>query len=276
MAKKQPDKIAVLGRPVAGCVLPAVLATLGKLLDRDIKCKSVDVDAAGMPAVLAKLAKDGFAGALLSMPGKRAGLTLGSPSAEARAVGAANCLKLEAGSVKTHNTEAAGLYEMIAETGFKARDGRIQILGSGASARAAAYALGRAGARQIQIWDRKMETAETLAREMGQHWPDTIFSAGAVAPAELWLNTTPMGLPGFPDKPPMKKTLPGCVVAIDLVCGKPTKFLAMAGEARARALDGKGAQVYLAMRAWELWFGPVGGPGRAVLKKDVMRIRKWR
>ena len=31
--------------------------------------------------------------------------------------------------------------------------------------------------------------------------------------------------------------------------------------------------VYQAIRAWELWFGAVGGSGRAQLKKDVMRIR---
>lgn len=277
MAKKQPDKIAVLGSPIAGCVLPQIFATLAKLLDRDVACKAVDVDAAGLDAALAKLTKDGYVGALLSMPNKRAGLTKGTASTEARAIGAANCLKLEAGgSVKAHNTEAAGFYDAITEAGFKARDGKCQIWGSGASARAIAYALGRAGARQIFIWDRKMAEAEALCREMQRYWTDTVFSAGPSGPAELWINATPMGLPGFADKPPVKKILPGAVVAIDLVCGKETKFLEFAAAARARALDGKGAQVSQAMRAWELWFGPVGGPGRAVLKKDVMRVRKWR
>ena len=276
MKKKNPDKLAVLGRPIAGCVLPQILATLGRLLDRDVQCRAIDVEPSGLPATLSKLAKDGYIGALLSMPGKRAALTLGTVSAEARAIGAVNCLKLEGAAIKAHNTEATGLYDAMTEAGFKARDGRCQILGSGASARAAAYALGRAGARQVQIWDRKPASAEALAREMRAFWPDTIFSAGPVGPAEMWLNATPMGLAGFPDKPPMKKTLPGCVVAIDLVCGRPTKFLAMAAAARARALDGKGAQVYQAVRAWELWFGAVGGPGRAVLKADVMRLRKWR
>jgi len=277
MAKKQPDKLAVLGHPIAGSVLPQIFATLGKLLDRDVACRAVDADAAKLPAALAKLVKDGFAGALLSMPLKRAGLTAGTASAEARAIGAANCLKLEAGgAVKAHNTEAAGFYDAVSEAGFKARDGRAQILGSGCAARAAAYALGRAGARQVQIWDRKMEAAETLAMEMGRYWPDTIFSAGPCGPAELWFQATPMGLPGFPEKLPVKKLLPGAVVAVDLVCGKPTQFLALAAASRARALDGKGVLVYQAMRAWELWFGAVGGPGRAVLKADVMRVRKWR
>ena len=63
---------------------------------------------------------------------------------------------------------------------------------------------------------------------------------------------------------------------MDLSYGRATKFLALGAVARARCLNGIPALVYQAIRGWELWFGPVGNPGRAVLKADVMRLKRWR
>ena len=176
--------------------------------------------------------------------------------------------------MKAHNTEATGFYDVVSDASFKPKDARCQILGAGASARAAAYALGRAGAKHVLIWARKGVEAEALAKDMTTYWPDTIFSAGPAGPAELWINCTPIGCQGFPDKPPVK-ALTGCMMAVDFSCEK-TKFQAMATALRARVFDGRTILVCQTIRTWEFWFGPVGGPGRNVLRADVLRVRKWR
>jgi shikimate dehydrogenase len=271
------DKAALLGHPVGHTLSPQVFAALSRLLDREVKYKAIDAAPDKLSEALDKLKKEEYAGCNITIPHKRAVMALaGNVSGEARAIGAANCLKIEkSGGVKATNTDAAGFYDALSETGFKPRDARIQILGAGGAARAVTYALGRAGARYVNIWARKSAAAEALAKEMAAHWPDTIFSAGPFGPAELWINCTPLGMEGFPDKLPMKK-MEGVVVAFDLVYGKETKFQQLGAASRAKVLTGIPMLVYQAIRSWEFWFGPVGGQGRVQLKQDLMRLKKWR
>jgi shikimate dehydrogenase len=269
------EKAALLGHPVSHSLSPAVYAALSRLLARPLKYKTIDVKPADLAAMVDKLAKEGYVGVNITLPHKRAMFGLSSASPEARAIGAINCLKLGQGSPKAHNTDAAGFSDALSEAGFKARNAQCQIFGAGGAARAVGYALGRSGAKRVTFWARKPGMAQALAADLSPLWPDTIFSAGLGGPAELWVNATPMGLEGFPEKFPVK-ALVGGVLAFDLVYGRPTKFLELGKDAGARPLSGISMLVYQGIRAWELWFGAVGGYGREQLKKDVMRIKKWR
>ena len=270
------DKAALLGHPVAHTLSPQLFAALGKILDREVKYKALDVAPDKLVETIEKLRKEEYVGVNVTIPHKRAALALaGVVSGDGREIGAVNCLKIEKASLKATNTDAPGFYDALLETGFKVKDNRTQVLGAGGAARAVGYALGRAGAKKVNIWARKHPMAETLSRELAAHWPETIFTAEAFAPAELWVNATPLGMEGFPDKLPVKK-LDGVVVAFDLVYGRPTKFLELGAAARARCLTGIPMLVYQAIRSWEFWFGAVGGQGRNQLKSDLMRLKKWR
>ena len=77
-------------------------------------------------------------------------------------------------------------------------------LGAGGAARAVGYARWDAGARQVRFGARKTAGAETLARDLSPLWPETVFMVEAQGPAALWVNATPMGLEGFPEKFPVK------------------------------------------------------------------------
>lgn len=270
------DKAALLGKPVKHSLSPQVFAALGKLLDRDVKYKAIEVAGDDLDATIVKLRKEEYAGFNVTIPHKRSpALTASNVSGEARAVGAVNCVKIEKASLKATNTDAAGFYDALSETGFKVKQNATNLLGAGGAARAVAYALGRAGAKRVNIWARKGQNAADLAKEMAAHWPDTLYTAESLAPAELWINATPLGMEGYPEKLPMRK-LEGAVVAYDLVYGRPTKFLELGAAARARCLTGIPMLVYQAIRSWEFWFGAVGGQGRVQLKTDLMRKKKWR
>jgi shikimate 5-dehydrogenase len=270
------DSVALLGHPVAGSLWPQAVAALGRLLDRDVKMKAVDVGGDKLAEGVAKLRAGKFAGVVLGAPHKAAGLALaGGLSTEARSLGMANCLKLEADGVKGTTVEAAGFYDVVAESGIRVRDATCQILGGGAAAKAAAYALGRGGAKHVRVWAKKTAEAEAIAGAVRAHWPDSIFSTGLAGPAELWISAASAD-GEKPEKPPVK-ALPGAAVAIDLECGKgPTKFLELGLAARARTMSGYSVLVYEAIRSWEFWFGAVGGPGRGVLKSDLMRLKRWK
>jgi shikimate dehydrogenase len=62
------------------------------------------------------------------------------------------------------------------------------MLGAGGSARAAAWALREAGAREVSVWNRTPERARALARDLG------VRAVSDPEPADLLINCTSVGL----------------------------------------------------------------------------------
>jgi shikimate dehydrogenase len=108
----------------------------------------------------------GFRGINVTIPHKLAALRLaGEATPTATAVGAANTLTFEpSGAIVADNTDVAGLLEALPvdPAGMTAL-----VLGAGGAGRAAVYALRRAGAADIMVWNRTPERAERLVAELG-------------------------------------------------------------------------------------------------------------
>src|SRR6476469_8640961 len=93
-------RLAVIGHPVAHSRSPAMqnaaLAALG--LGEEWSYEAIDV------------APEGFAGANVTVPHKRAALALADARTEvAGEIGAANTLSFAAAEIRAHNTDAGGL-----------------------------------------------------------------------------------------------------------------------------------------------------------------------
>ncbi len=134
----------------------------------------------------------GFAGANVTIPHKQAALALADRASEAaRAIGAANTLTFSPdGTIAAENTDAPGLIAALGQLAGLPPQPSALVLGAGGSARAAVWALGEAGAREVSVWNRTPERAATLARELGAR------AVSAPAPAELLVNCTSVGLIG--------------------------------------------------------------------------------
>lgn len=147
------------------------------------------------PALLAEtvraLGGAGFLGANVTIPHKQAALALAdSASAAAREIGAANTLSFAAdGTIAAENTDAPGLIDALA---LDVRGLSALVLGAGGSARAAVWALLRAGA-EVMVWNRAAERAALLAAELGAR---AVRSPQA---ADLLVNCTSVGLRPLPD-----------------------------------------------------------------------------
>jgi len=133
----------------------------------------------------------GFVGVNVTVPHKHAALALAADaSPAARAIGAANTLTFEGGQIRADNTDAPGLIDAL---GVDARGLTAQVLGAGGSARAAVWALARAGAAEVYVWNRTPSRATELAAALG---------ASAVhepRPADVLVNCTSVGLGATPD-----------------------------------------------------------------------------
>lgn len=261
------SKLGLIGSPVGHSLSPVLFELLGRRLRRGLDYQAIEVKPGELGDTLRRLRGEGYMGLNVTIPHKESVIPyLDSLSAEARAIGAVNVIRLARDSVLGHNTDAAGFRDTLEEAGFEARGKDALIFGSGGGARAVGYALGRAGAREVRFVARKPEKAGRLVKELEGLFPKTNFFAGRPRPASILINATPLGMNGFPQMSPAPEGL-SCDMAFDLVYGKRTPFLAQALALGARTADGLGMLVFQALRSWEFWFGPME-PGR---RKDVQR-----
>jgi shikimate dehydrogenase len=150
------------------------------------------------------------------------------------------------------NTDVAGVEAALAMHGIALRGARVAILGAGGAARAVAEAARRNGAACITVAARNVARAGEVA---------AAFSAVAcglddVPLADVYVNATPVGMAGQPQRSLLPSGAPPGATAFDLVyVPEQTPFLI---DARARGLRTvPGTAMFLAQAAatFERWFG---------------------
>jgi shikimate dehydrogenase len=220
----------VLGYPVAHSRSPAMHNAAFRALGLDWRYQHLPVPPELFDETVRALPRSGFRGANVTIPHKLAALAVAdSASAVARAVGAANTLTFEDGSIAADNTDASGF---VAALGESPRGLRALVLGAGGAARAVVWALADAGAADVAIWNRTPERARELADAFGAR------AAAAPEPADLVVNTTSVGLDAESGLPLDAIEPPR--LAADLVyrADGDTPFGAWATRAGARVVDG--------------------------------------
>ncbi len=228
-------------------------------------------------AFIVSLAPRGYVGANVTLPHKEAALVLSQPDERARAVGAANTLWLDAGVLRSTNTDVEGFLDNLdACAPHWDQDLRkAVVLGAGGAARAAIYGLITRGAGQILLINRTLDRAEVLRQKFGARlqivrWEDL---NAALADAALLVNTTTLGMQGQPELPVDVARLPADAIVADLVYVPVRTPLVAAAKVRAlRTADGLGMLLHQAVRGFALWFGTtpeVTLQLRALLEADL-------
>ena len=206
-------------------------------------------------------------GLSVTIPHKTAVLPLlDGLTAEAQAVGAANTLFWRDNKLWGHNTDVAGFLAGL--DSFRNRPGKLAsalVLGAGGAACAVLYALRSLGVPQIRLAARNEQTGAALAARFNAQF--TPWENRSSSPAQLVVNTTPLGMAGStgenetPLSAPEFVALaedfpPAACLAYDLVYNpRQTPFL------YAAAAAGWGTQGGLTMLAaqglaqFELWTG---------------------
>jgi shikimate dehydrogenase len=249
-------RLGVLGWPVAHSRSPAMHAAAFAALGlTDWTYQLLPVPPELFDETVRALPAAGFAGANVTLPHKLAALALADEaSPAARAIGAANTLLFDRGSIRAENTDAPGL---LAALPLDPAGRSALVLGAGGSARAVVWALRQSGA-EVAVWNRTPARAEALVRELGGR-----VATGA-EPADFLLNCTAAGL-HEPTRDPTHtfKSLPlnadelgeyACVV--DLVYrDAPTPLIEAARRAGAEVVDGLEILVAQGAVSFELWTG---------------------
>ena len=241
----------------------AALAELG--LADQWSYEAIEVAPEDFPDRVRSLGDEGFAGVNVTVPHKLAALAVADrASTAASAIGAANTLTFTDAGIEAENTDAGGLIAALPEPpGGR----RALVLGAGGSARAAAWALGNAGA-SVSIWNRTAARAEALAAELGV--AHERGGAGGeplpLADYDLLVNCTTVGLgaagtattPSADLSPlPLRAdSLQATQIVMDLAYGSSaTPLIAAASSRGARVVDGLEVLVQQGAASLRIWTG---------------------
>lgn len=188
-------------------------------------------------------------------------------------IGAVNCIVRDGDRWRGENTDGRGFLESlrtVADPGGQ----RVTIIGAGGASRAIAVELALAGAEHLDIVNRNLAKAESIATLVNDN---TGASATAVAWAEpltvpagttLLVNATSLGLPGSGVLPVSFDGIPPGLIVCDVIPNPPdTPFLQQARAAGATTLDGRGMLLNQAAVNIGLWFGV--DPDRTVMGRAL-------
>ena len=197
--------LALLGRPVAHSRSPAMitqaLASLGR--SEDFSYLAFDVAPEQLADTLRALAALGCAGANVTIPHKRAVLSLcATVDDDARRIGAANVLAPVSGGFSAHNTDAPGAARALVDAGVSIAGAHAVLIGAGGAARAVCVGLAREGARGLTVIARDVSQARACIDAcdgLGVRtleaisWSDSEARA-AHARADIVVQCTPLGM----------------------------------------------------------------------------------
>ena len=282
---------AIFGDPVEHSLSPAMHNAAYAALGMDRAYLAFHVTPEKLRGAIHAVAALGLLGVNLTVPHKERALRMMAHlSAEARTLGAINCVVNRGGVLHGDNTDARGLESDLRESGLELEGRLAVIVGAGGAAAAAVLAAIRLGAGRIVICNRTVPRANRLARRLAAYAGtrgggraheliearglETLSRSGTLSAAALVVNATPLGLKGGAFPAIEYAAAPAHCLFYDLIYARElTPFLKPAAALGRRAMDGAGMLANQGALAFELFNETASPPGlmRATLMAALGR-----
>lgn len=253
-------RACVIGYPVAHSRSPLIHGYWlreykidGEYTRHEVKPDEIDV-------FLKNFANGPFAGCNVTLPHKEAAArNVAQATDVVRALGVANTLWLENGTLHGDNTDVAGYLAHLDDTipGWNATTRHAVVLGAGGAARAIVYGLKSRGVEKLTIVNRSRDRAEQLVAEIKIEANIADFDdlETLLPSADLLVNTTSLGMSGQPPLAINLKNLKAGAAVSDIVyVPLETALLRQARELGHPAVDGLGMLLHQAAPGFERWF----------------------
>jgi shikimate dehydrogenase len=257
--------LGVIGDPVEHSLSPvmhnAAIASMGLdyiYLAFPIKAEDLKTALAGFSAIALR-------GFNVTIPHKQAILPLLTEiSPIAQKVGAANTIYPTASGWGGTNTDVLGFIAPLQPLKRNWQNISPLVLGNGGAARGVIVGLAELGCKNIKVIGRNREKLLEFKESLSLESEINIYTweelGELISTTELLINTTPLGMYPLTEATPveeelMKKLQPGAI-AYDLIyTPTPTKFLKLAQQQGAIAIDGLEMLVQQGAEALKLWVG---------------------
>jgi shikimate dehydrogenase len=260
--------VGVMGWPVEHSLSPAMHNAAFTKLGLDWAYVPLPVHPEHVREALKGLATLSFVGSNVTVPHKQAVMRHMDELGEAaRITGAVNTIHIQDGKFIGTNTDPAGFINSLREGGCCPKGMRVVVLGAGGAARGVVYALAKAEANSVIVFNRTAERAAFLVDDLADTFPDSRLGFEALTEealsvlgdaVDLVVNTTSVGMYPQTDRCPWPDNVPvpGDAWFYDLVYNPlETTFLARARSAGAKAIDGLGMLVHQGALSFGRWTG---------------------
>jgi shikimate dehydrogenase len=230
---------------------------------RLIDLENPGLSAERLPELIEMARHFGFAGLNITHPCKQAVIPLlDDLSDDARSIGAVNTVVFNPdGRAIGHNTDWSGFTEGFRRELDDAAREQVVQLGAGGAGAAVGHALLTLGVRRLTICDIDRMCAARLADHLSAR-----FGSGralavedpqeCLANADGLVNTTPIGMVGYPGMPvPVELLRPDLWVADVVYFPLETELLCTARTIGSRAMSGSAMAVFQAVGAFRLFTG---------------------
>lgn len=258
--------VGLIGWPVEHSLSPAMHNSAFIQVGLDWVYIPVPVRPSRVEQALKGLAALSFVGVNVTVPHKQAVIRyMDELDDAARITGAVNTIQLKDGKYCGFNTDTTGFLNSLIEANCHPKKMQVAVLGAGGAARAVVYALARAEASAVTVFNRTAERAAFLVDDLADTFPNSHLRFAPLASealaalndeVDLVINTTSVGMSPnvgkcpWPDDVPVPKQATFC----DLVYNPlETKFLARARAAGIATIDGLGMLVHQGAYAFEIW-----------------------
>jgi shikimate dehydrogenase len=252
----------IFGDPVAHSASPAMHNAAYAALGMDRVYVPFHVAPARLAAALRAVEALGLLGVNITVPHKeRTARMLVRQSAEARFLGAVNCVVPRRGELLGDNTDARGLALDLAALGAPVKGAMVIVIGAGGGAAAALLALRRLGVQRVLLTNRTRARAARLAARFKRppievRSLDALCNPEVIRGAGMILNATSVGLSSEPFLALAYDAAQSDCFFYDLIyAATPTAFLKPAIERGLRARDGAGMLLHQGALAFELFNG---------------------
>lgn len=245
----------VIGDPIAHSKSPAIHGFWLEALGIEAEYRATHVTPDGLSAYFdARRADRDWRGCNITIPHKQAALDFVEDRGGVRAsIGAINTVIRDGDALIGTNTDAGGFYAPIA--GLELDGAHAVVIGAGGAARAVLFALARLGIGRVTIQNRNVLKAAALLSGFGLKG-DAMPLGSPIPPAALVVNTSSLGMNGYPPLDIDLSPLPEDAVVYDLVYAPlETALLAQARERELHTVDGLDMLIGQAALAFELFFG---------------------
>lgn len=273
---------AIFGDPVSHSLSPVMHNAAYAALGVDRAYVAFHVRPPDLAAAVRAIPALGIVGANITVPHKeRAARMVARLSAEARMLGAINCVVNRTLELVGDNTDARGLERDLRSLALALEDRIVIVIGAGGAAGSAIVAALRLGARRIVVANRTPARAQSLRRRLRTRFTadlervpmdvrglDALTDLEVMSRAALVINATPMGLVSSGFARMNANATPRNCFFYDLVyAANPTAFIKAAIAAGRPCADGAGMLVNQGELAFELFNGVA--PPSGVMRRTI-------
>ncbi len=263
--------VGLIGYPLGHSISPLFQQAAFDYYHLDVSYEAWEVQPSQLEARVSHLRHPSILGANVTIPYKEAVVPQVDELDElASQIGAVNTIVNRDGKLWGYNTDAVGfLTALCQDGGFDPKGKRAILFGAGGAAKAASFALIKAGVKSLTIINRTPQRAEGLVAGLKKGTGANIELAALpwgedglrqlLDMCDLVVNCTLLGMKYSvaEDRSPLQsESIPKEVLVYDLVYNpRETPLLREAKKAGARTLGGLRMLIYQGAASFELWTG---------------------